>query len=139
MSSATAEQTVSTLEILKEERIAAPIEIVFEALLEHLGPSMETGPGAPLRMTLEAWPGGGWTRDWGSNTGHFWGDLQFIKPPALLEICGPFCMSYPAMNHLQYRLTAEGKTTRLAMVHRAIGAILDEHRYGMPGGWAHDL
>jgi uncharacterized protein YndB with AHSA1/START domain len=135
----TVENAVQALDIKNEERVAAPIEIVFETLLEYLGPSMETGPGRTLAMTLEAWPGGRWYRDLGNNTGHLWGHVQVIKPPALLEICGPFCMSYPVMNHLQYRLTADGKGTRIAMWHRAIGAILPEHRDGMPGGWAHDL
>jgi hypothetical protein len=139
MLDAAVEQAVQTLEIIKHERIAAPLDIVFETLLEHLGPQMETMPGAELAMKLEAWPGGRWFRDLGNNAGHLWGHVQVIKPPTLLEICGPFCMSYPAINHVQYRLTAEGKMTRLAMCHRAIGAILDEHRHGMPGGWAHEL
>jgi len=90
-------------------------------------------------MKLEAWPGGRWFRDLGKNTGHFWGHVQVIKPPTLLEICGPLCMSYPAINHVQYRLHKEGSMTRLVLVHRAIGHIIADHRDGMPGGWAHDL
>jgi hypothetical protein len=135
----TTADAVQTLEIIRHEQIAAPIDVVFETLLEHLGPNMEVGSGAPLAMKLEPWPGGRWFRDLGNNTGHFWGHVQVIKPPVLLEICGPLCMSYPAINHVLYRLTAEGKLTRLAMSHRAIGAIIAEHRDGMPGGWAHEL
>jgi len=134
-----AEQTLGTLDITKEERIAAPVEIVFETLLEHLGPHMETGPGSPLPMKLEPWPGGRWYRDLGHDTGHFWGHVQVIKPPELLEICGPLCMSYPAANHVQYRLKKEGAHTLLTLIHRAIGPITADHRDGMPGGWAHDL
>ena len=44
-------------------------------------------------------------------------------------------MSYPAVNHIQYRLTAEGAKTRLAFVHRGMGLILAAHRDGMPKGW----
>ena len=33
-----AEQTIQTLEIVKEEEIAAPIDIVFETILEQMGP-----------------------------------------------------------------------------------------------------
>ena len=77
----TVENAVQVLDIKNEERIAAPIEIVFETLLEDLGPSMETGPGRTLAMTLEAWPGGRWYRDLGNNTGHLWGHVQVIKPP----------------------------------------------------------
>jgi uncharacterized protein YndB with AHSA1/START domain len=139
MATITAEQGIQMLEIVREEEIAAPIEIVFETLLEYLGPCMETIPGNVFPMTLEAWPGGRWYRDLGNNAGHYWGHVQVIKPPTLLEICGPLCMSYPAFNHVQYRLTQEGATTRVSFVHRGIGNISASHRDGMPGGWAHDL
>ena len=48
-------------------------------------------------------------------------------------------MSYPAINHLQYRLKAEGPGTRLTLHHRAMGLILPDHRDGMPEGWEHKL
>jgi hypothetical protein len=56
-----------------------------------------------------------------------------------LEITGPLFMSYPALSHLQYRLTAEGRTTRLTLSHRAIGEIEPEHREGVTKGWEHLL
>ena len=65
--------------------------------------------------------------------------MQVIKPPTLLEICGPLMMSYPAMNHLQYRLKAEGSVTRLAFLHRAIGLIPSDQRDGFPEGWQYSL
>jgi len=90
-------------------------------------------------MKLEPWPGGRWYRDLGNKAGHFWGHVQVIKPPKLLEICGPLFMSYPAISHLQYRLTAEGGVTRLTLAHRAIGQIAPEHREGVVRGWGHLL
>jgi hypothetical protein len=48
-------------------------------------------------------------------------------------------MSYPAVNHLQNRLKAEGSGTRMVLLHRAMGLILPEHRDGMPEGWEHGL
>ena len=132
-------QSVETLEIRKEIAIAAPIDIVFEAVLDELGPEGQMPGGKPFPMTIEPWPGGRWYRDLGNNSGHLWGYVQVIKPPTLLEICGPLMMSYPALNHLQYRLKAEGGVTRLAFLHRAVGLILPEHRDGMPEGWQHWL
>jgi uncharacterized protein YndB with AHSA1/START domain len=136
-----AEQTIRTLEITKEQEIAAPIEVVYETLLENLGPHHETSPDTPLPMKLEPWPGGRWYRDLGNNTGHFWGHVQVIKPPRLLEICGPVFMSFPAISHLQCRLTAEGDVTRLQLTHRAIGQIPPEWRdhadEGMEQWWSH--
>ncbi len=139
MVTSTSEQAIHTLEIAKEEEIAAPIEIVFETLLEQLGPLNETGNEAPLPMKLEPWPGGRWYRDLGNNTGHLWGHVQVIKPPTLLEISGPLFISYPAISHVQYRLTAEGGGTRLTFAHRAIGQITPDHREGVSKGWSHTL
>ena len=131
------QQTVETVEIQKTIDIAAPIEIAFEALLEELGPEAQMMDGKAMPFKLEAWPGGRWFRDLGNNAGHLWGHVQVIKPPTLLEICGPMMMSYPAVNHCQYRLTVQGSGTRLAFVHRGMGLISPEHREGMPKGWGH--
>jgi len=54
-----------------------------------MGPGFETPDGTSLQMKLEAWPGGRWYRDLGNNMGHFWGHVQAIKAPNLIEICGP--------------------------------------------------
>jgi uncharacterized protein YndB with AHSA1/START domain len=132
-------QPVESLEICKEIEISAPIDIAFEAVLDELGPEAHMLGGKPMPMKIEPWPGGRWYRDLGNNSGHLWGHVQVIKPPTLLEICGPLMMSYPAVNHLQYRLKAEGGISRLAFVHRGLGLILPEHRDGMPEGWSYWL
>src|SRR5256885_17159442 len=132
-------QSVESFEISKEIEISAPIEIAFEAMLEELGSEGRMPDGKSLSMKIEPWPGGRWYRDLGNNTGHLWGHVQVIKPPHLLEIIGPMPMSYPAVNHVQYRLKEEGGTTRLTLLHRAMGLIPPEHRDGMPDGWEHGL
>jgi len=118
---------VQAFEIIKEEEIAAPIDIVFETILEQMGPLNST-PEKPMPMVLEAWPGGRWYRDLGNNTGHFWGTVQAIKAPSLLEICGPLFMSLPAVSNLQYRLTEENGVTRMRFVHRAMGWMTENER-----------
>ena len=133
------EEQVETLSIFKEVEIAAPIKIVFDAVLDDLGPGGQMPDGTPFPMKLEAWPGGRWYRDLGNNSGHFWGHVQVIKPPKLLELCGPMCMSYPAVNHIQYRLTEDGEGTRLTVTHRSLGLIQSEHRENMEGGWDYCL
>jgi uncharacterized protein YndB with AHSA1/START domain len=132
------EQTIQTLEVLKNEEIAAPIELVFETILEQMGPYNETPDGRSLSMKLEAWPGGRWYRDLGNNMGHFWGHVQAIKAPTLLEICGPLFMSSAVVSNVQYRLTQEGPLTRVQFAHRAIGQIAPELRDGanLGTGWA---
>src|SRR3984957_11562764 len=132
-------QSVESFEICKEIEIAAPIDIAFEAMLDEIGPENQMLGGKPFPMKIEPWPGGRWYRDLGNNTGHLWGHVQVIKPPTLLEICGPLMMSYPAVNHLQYRLTAEGNNTRVAFSHRAVGLLSLEHREGLPKGWGYWL
>ena len=130
---------VQTFQFLREEQIEAPIDIVFESVLAELGPEAQLPDGKPMVMKLEAWPGGRWFRDLGNNTGHFWGHVQVIKPPTLIEISGPMFMSYPATNHLQYKLAAEGKGTKLILNHRSLGLIPKEHMEGMNMGWGYKL
>ena len=133
------ELAIETLNICKQVEIAAPIEVVFQTLLEQLGPDAHMPDGRPFPFKLEPWPGGRWYRDLGHNSGHLWGHVQVIKPPTLLELTGPLCMSYAAVNHVQYRLTEQGRGTRLMLTHTAMGEILPEHRDGMPEGWTHGL
>ena len=44
-------------------------------------------------------------------------------------------MSFPAVNHLQYRLTAEGSKTVLQLTHRSCGVLDEEHAKGMAEGF----
>jgi uncharacterized protein YndB with AHSA1/START domain len=132
-------KSVESMEIRKQINIAAPIEIAFEALLDELGPEAQMPDGKPFPMKIEPWPGGRWYRDLGNKTGHLWGHVQVIKPPALLEICGPMMMSVPAANHLQYRLKADGDQTLLTLLHRAMGLLPPEYLDGMPDGWEQKL
>jgi uncharacterized protein YndB with AHSA1/START domain len=131
------EQTVQTLELVKEEQIAAPIDIVFETILEQMGPGGQTPDGTPLPMKLEAWPGGRWFRDLGNGMGHLWGHVQSIKAPVLLEIQGPLFMSSPVISHVKYRLTEQDGRTRVEFSHRAVGLIAPEYRDGpnLGKGW----
>jgi uncharacterized protein YndB with AHSA1/START domain len=132
-------EDVQSFEIRNEIEIDAPVEVVFQAVLDELGPEGQMPDGKPFPMTFEPWPGGRWYRDLGDKSGHLWGQVQVIKPPTLLEICGPLMMSYPVVNHLQYRLKAEGGMTRLVFLHRAVGLILPEHRDGLSEGWQYWL
>jgi uncharacterized protein YndB with AHSA1/START domain len=133
MAATVKENVLQAFEIIKEEEIAAPIEIVFETILEQMGPFNST-PEKPMPMVLEAWPGGRWYRDLGNNTGHFWGTVQAIKPPSLLEISGPLFMSNPATSNLQYRLTEDNGVTHMRFVHRAMGWVGDQDR-AVDNGW----
>lgn len=136
---ATMEDTINTLHVQRDIVIAAPQDITFESIMEELGPGSEGPDGQPFPMKIEAWPGGRWYRDLGKNVGHLWGHVQVIKPPTLLELCGPMFMSYPATNFVQYRLKAEGDGTRLTITHRAMGLIPPDHVEGVGQGWEHGL
>lgn len=127
---------VQTLRVDKDLFIAATPDIVWDAILEEIGPQMRHGDGAVMAMKIEAWPGGRWFRELGEGAGHLWGHVQVIKPPALLEICGPMFMSYPAINHIQYRLAAEREGTRFKFVHRGIGIFDAQHVKGVDMGWS---
>ena len=123
-----------TLAITREVHVKATLENTFAALLEQIGPYNET-PEGPMPMKIEPWPGGRWYRDLGDNNGHFWGHVQAIKRPALLEITGPLFMSYGAVSNLQYRLSEADGGTLIKFHHKAFGVIQDDHRQGVVKGW----
>ncbi|MEZ6233678.1 MAG: SRPBCC domain-containing protein [Phycisphaerales bacterium] len=133
------DESITTLHIAKQQRIAAPVQTVWDALLAEMGPDSTMPDGSPFPLRLEPWPGGRYFRDLGDNTGHLWAHVQVIKPPRLLELCGPLFMSYPAVSHVQYRLKEDAQASLLSIVHRAIGLITPEHREGVQMGWAHEL
>jgi uncharacterized protein YndB with AHSA1/START domain len=132
--------TVESFEIRREILIAAPIEIAFESIIDVLGPAGEIPGGTPFPMKIEAWPGGRWFRDLGDNAGHLWGHVQALKPPTLIEICGPLMMSTACANNLQYRLTADGDKTQLVFHHRCAGMLVSTyHEDGIQSGWEYWL
>ena len=96
-----------TLHLKQEIHVRASLDATFEALLEQMGPGNETPDGsAAADGASRPFPGGRWFRDLGDDDGHFWGHVQAIKRPTLLEITGPLFMSMPVISNLQYRLNA---------------------------------
>lgn len=126
-----------TVHLTEEIHVKASLEDTFEALLEQLGEGNSTPDGTKMPMKVEAWPGGRWYRDLGDKNGHFWGTVQAIKRPELLEITGPLFMSYAAVSNLQYRLSKVDGGTLIKFHHIALGLVPDEHRAGMEKGWKH--
>jgi hypothetical protein len=116
-------EQVEVLEVNREIEIAAAIDIVWETVLENMGPLNESPDRELHNLVLEAWPGGRWYRDFGNNTGYWWGAVQSIKPPELLELHGPMFMSSPAVNHVIFRLKEENGLTVIDFAHRAVGLI----------------
>jgi hypothetical protein len=126
-----------TLNVTEEIRVRASLDATFAALLEQLGPHNEVPESGPMPMKLEAWPGGRWYRDLGDGNGHFWGVVQAIKRPTLLEITGPLFMSYPVVSNVQYRLTEKDGGTLITFHHTALGLIQEDHRTGVSKGWSY--
>src|SRR4029077_12618161 len=89
-----------TLNITEEIHVRAPLDATFAALLEQLGPQNDTPDGKPMPLRTEVWRGGRGYLDVGGENGHFWGNVQAIKRPTLLEITGPLFMSYPVVSNV---------------------------------------
>ena len=141
MSSAAPKKEISvedlTVHITEEIHVKAGLEDTFAALLEQMGEGNSLPDGTPMPMKLEARPGGRWYRGLGNDNGHFWGTVQAIKRPTLLEITGPLFMSYAAVSNLQYRLSKEDGGTLIKFHHIALGLVPEEHRAGMWKGRKH--
>jgi hypothetical protein len=134
---ATAQATDNlTLNVTQEIHVRASLEATFAAMLIEIGPNNQGPDQKPMPMKLEPWPGGRWYRDLGDNEGHFWGHVQSIKRPTLLEITGPLFMSYPAISNVQYRLSEADGGTLIKFQHSALGLIQEGHRKNVATGWA---
>ena len=114
--------------------IDAPAEIVFDAILDEMR-SVADGQGKPMKFCVEPYPGGRWYRDLGHNAGHFWGHIQVIKPPTLLEIYGPLMVSSAAISHVTYRVTPEGSGNLLKITHKIFGDFDPKIPTMVGGGW----
>lgn len=126
-----------SLQVTQEIRVRASLETTFKALVDQLGWGNEMPDGTPMPMTLEAWPGGRWFRDLGQGNGHYWGTVQAIRRPTLLEIAGPLFMSYPVANNVQYRLSEENGVTLIKFCHAGFGLIQEAHKAGVVTGWSY--
>jgi uncharacterized protein YndB with AHSA1/START domain len=124
-----------TLNLTDEIYVRASLEATFDALLDQMGPANETPDGKPLPMVVEARPGGRWFRDLGDDNGHFWGHVQAIKRPTLLEITGPLFISSPVVSNVQYRLQERDGGTLITFRHSALGFMPDQYREGLTRGW----
>jgi activator of Hsp90 ATPase-like protein len=124
-----------TLDLAHEIHVRASLEATFDALLEQIGPANETPDGQPLPMKIEPRPGGRWFRDLGHDNGHFWGHVQAIKRPTLLELTGPLFMSAPVVSNVQYRLKEADGGTLITFRHSAFGFVPDEMKEGLARGW----
>ena len=124
-----------TLTVNDKLHVAAALDRTFETLLEQMGPFNETPYGDRLPMVIEPWPGGRWFRDLGGNNGHYWGTVQAIKRPVLLEITGPLFLSAPVISNLQYRLEPAEGGTLITFRHSALGFVPDDVRKGLGNGW----
>ena len=128
-----------TLTVTLETHVNAGLEATFAAVLDQVGPLNQTPEGVSLQMKLEDWPGGRWYRDFGNGNGHYWGTVQAIKRPTLLEICGPLFASYPLISNVQYRLSEEKDGTLIKFRHTAFGFMEEQHRMGVTKGWTNML
>src|ERR1700676_4831901 len=123
-----------TLTVNQEIKVSATLEDTFAALLEQIGTGNETPEGKAMPMNIEPWPGGRWYRDLGDGNGHYWGTVQAIKRPTLLEICGPLFMSHPVVSNLQYRLSEVSGGTLIKFHHSAFGLLVEADR-NVKDGW----
>jgi hypothetical protein len=139
MSSVAASLENLSLTITEEIQVRSSLTATFAAVLEEMGPSNQGHNGVPMPMTLEAWPGGRWFRDLGDENGHFWGQVQAVKRPTLLEITGPLMMSSAVISNLQYRLKEIDGGTLITLRHTAVGLIPDGYREGLSQGWTQML
>lgn len=128
-----------TLDVQQHIEIKATPEKAFAAVLHRFGKGNTRADGQSMQLQLEPHAGGRWYRDRGNGVGHFWGVVQAIKAPNLLELSGPLFMSYPAVNHVEIKIEQVSGGCKVTLRHRAVGMIDPEHRKAVGTGWKHTL
>ena len=124
-----------TFVISEEIFVQASIETTFASIVTQLGRQNEGLDGKPMPMILETKPGGRWYRDLGEDNGHFWGFVQAIKRPSLIEIWGPMFMSTATTNNVMYRLAEKDGGTMISFKHTMVGPVPGEFRENTKSGW----
>lgn len=124
-----------TFTITEEIFVQASIDTTFASIVTQLGRQNQGLDGSPMPMIFEPKPGGRWYRDLGEDNGHFWGFVQAIKKPSLLEIWGPMFMSTGTTNNVQYRLSEQNGGTMIEFKHTLVGPVPDEFRERTKSGW----
>ena len=124
-----------TLDIEESVEINGAAADVFKSVLYRFGEGNIRPDGESLQLQIEPFAGGRWFRDRGEGVQHLWGHVQAIKPGELLELSGPMFMSYPAINHVEIKLSQIPDGTKVTLRHRVIGMIDPEHREGITTGW----
>ena len=125
---------LQAFEIIKEEEIAAPIEIVFETILEQMGPLNST-PKSQCRWCWRRGREDGGIATWATTPATSGVRCRPSRRRHCWRSAGPLFMSTPAVSNLQYRLTEENGATRMRFVHRAMGWV-GEHERGVDDGWS---
>jgi len=124
-----------TLDVEESVDVNGTATDVFKSVLNRLGEGNIRPDGEPLQLKIEPFAGGRWYRDRGEGVQHLWGHVQAIKPGELLELSGPMFMSYPAINHVEVKLSEIPDGIKVTLRHRAVGLIDPAHREGVTTGW----
>jgi hypothetical protein len=124
-----------TLDVEESVDVNGTAQDVFKSVLYRFGEGNVKPDGESINLIIEPFAGGRWYRDRGEGIQHLWGHVQAIKPGELLELSGPMFMSYPAINHVEVKLSEIPDGIKVTLRHRAIGMIDPAHREGVKTGW----
>lgn len=125
-------------EIRQEVEIAASPAQVWRALTAQLGDWW----GAPFlvrqdasALTLEPRVGGVMGEVWSDGGGQAWATIETFSPGKVLQLTGRMMVPGAVAGWIRFELTPEGKGTRLAIDHKAVGAISGEIAPQFNDGW----
>ncbi|MEM7442274.1 MAG: metalloregulator ArsR/SmtB family transcription factor [Pseudomonadota bacterium] len=118
--------------------IAAPVEIVFDALVNKVSqwwrPPFVHRP-ETKQLTLEPHLGGRLYEDWGDGDGMVLGFVTTLKRPEELRVTGSIGMRGPVSGEVRFELAEEHGGTRINLSHQALGVTDEENEANYRGGW----
>lgn len=136
------ELPVRAVTVALDTSCQATPETVWDTLVDDI----DSWWGAPYvrspertSLTLDARPGGVLLERWGDHGGAIWATVTAARRPSLLEFDGTFMMPEALAGAVDIQIEPDGGRTRIALRHRAIGAIGDETVEAWRHGWTEIL
>ncbi len=136
----TMEKQATTINILLEIPIKAPINIVWDALIKDVGiwwrKDFYTSPKTKA-FIVEPKVGGRMYEDYGNDEGLLWANVIILDSPNTIEFKGHLSPAFggPAMSFLKLSLKEDGKGTVLTLSDSVFGEVSENTKKELTSGW----
>lgn len=127
---------ISSFQIEQEIEIKAPVERVFQSLVNDINTWWEFRLQAEnSHLTLDSTVGGFFKEDWGNGQGAIWGTVLYYKENEEIRLQGLLGMTGAVNSQYGYVLENRGDSTIVKLSHSAVGLLDPNWEEAHSQGW----